>query len=104
MQLTSLAFLGPIGGGEIVLISLLVLLLFGAKKLPEFAKGAGKALGEFRKAKKEFADELQGADEVAREIREVSGDIPKLRSPAGARGLRRAKIAARNTDATMTCS
>ena len=41
-----------------ILIFLLLLLLFGAKKLPEFARGLGKSLGEFRKAKDEFDHEI----------------------------------------------
>ncbi len=47
-----------IGNQEMILIFLLLLLLFGAKKLPEFARGLGKSLGEFRKAKDEFEHEI----------------------------------------------
>src|SRR5258705_4911381 len=39
-----------LGGGEIILILALVLILFGAKKLPELAKGLGQGIFEFRKA------------------------------------------------------
>jgi TatA/E family protein of Tat protein translocase len=55
---TQLAIFGPIGSQELVLIFILILLLFGAKKLPEFARGLGKSLGEFRRAKEEFEDEI----------------------------------------------
>ncbi len=55
---SQLAFLGPVGTPELVLIFILILLLFGAKKLPEFARGLGKSLGEFRRAKEEFEDEI----------------------------------------------
>lgn len=47
------------GTMEILLILLIVLLLFGAKKLPELARGLGKSLTEFRKAKDEFDREIQ---------------------------------------------
>lgn len=50
--------LGSLGWGEIVVIFLAILLLFGAKRIPELARGLGKSLGEFRKAKEEFDHEL----------------------------------------------
>ena len=57
----SLAFLGTLGGPEIALIFLIMLLLFGAKKLPELARGMGKGMGEFKKARQEFEDEIRNA-------------------------------------------
>ena len=50
-----------LGGGEIVLILLLVLILFGAKKLPELAKGLGQGIKEFKKATRDVTDEIQHA-------------------------------------------
>src|SRR5512142_2758333 len=47
-----------LGGGEIILILALVLILFGAKKLPELAKGLGSGIKEFRKATREVTDEI----------------------------------------------
>ncbi len=49
------------GGGEIILILALVLILFGAKKLPELAKGLGKGIKEFKKATSEVTDEIHSA-------------------------------------------
>lgn len=46
-------------GGEWIIILLVVIVLFGAKKLPELARGIGKSMGEFKKAKEEFDHELQ---------------------------------------------
>lgn len=43
-----------IGGWELALIVLIVLLLFGAKRLPEIARAMGKSINEFKKAKDEF--------------------------------------------------
>ncbi len=48
-----------LGGWEIVLILAVVLILFGAKKLPELAKGLGTGIKEFKKATREVTDEVQ---------------------------------------------
>ena len=57
-----------LGQQEMLIIFLIVLLLFGAKKLPELAKGLGKSAGEFKKAKDEFNREIQqAADEAERD-------------------------------------
>jgi len=52
-----------LGGGEIILVLALVLILFGAKKLPELAKGLGQGIKEFKKATKEVTDEVSHAME-----------------------------------------
>ncbi len=54
-------FAGMLGGWEIVLILAVVLILFGAKKLPELAKGLGTGIKEFKKATREVTDELSNA-------------------------------------------
>ncbi len=48
---------GFIGPQEIIIIAILVLLLFGGKKIPELMKGLGKGMKEFKKAKTEMEDE-----------------------------------------------
>jgi sec-independent protein translocase protein TatA len=50
--------IGMPSGSEWMLIFLAVLLLFGAKKLPEFARGLGRSMGEFKKARQEFEHEI----------------------------------------------
>jgi sec-independent protein translocase protein TatA len=53
-----------LGGQELILILLIILLLFGAKKLPELARGLGKGMKEFKKAQNETEDEFNtSADE-----------------------------------------
>ena len=47
-----------LGTGEILIILFIILLLFGAKKLPELAKGLGKGVNEFKKASNEIKDEV----------------------------------------------
>ena len=50
-----------LGGWEIILILAVVLILFGAKKLPELAQGLGKGIKEFKKATREVTDEIHNA-------------------------------------------
>jgi len=49
-------FAGTLGGWEIVLIVAVVLLLFGARKLPELAKGLGQGIREFKRASRDVID------------------------------------------------
>src|SRR5215470_6544153 len=50
-----------LAGPDLIVILLIILVLFGAKKLPELARGMGQAVREFQKAKDEFNDELHKA-------------------------------------------
>jgi sec-independent protein translocase protein TatA len=52
-----------LSGGELILVLAAVLILFGAKKIPDFAKGLGQGLKEFKKASREVQDELERAGE-----------------------------------------
>ena len=60
----SLLFLGNFGAGEIIIIALIVLLLFGGKKIPELMKGIGKGV-------KSFKDGVKGIEE------DINKDEPK---------------------------
>lgn len=53
---------GSLGAGEIILIVVAILILFGAKKIPEFAKGLGKGMREFKNAVKEVEDDIKLED------------------------------------------
>ena len=53
---------GNLGGGEIILILLVVLILFGAKKIPELAQGIGKGMRELKKALNDVQDEVKNID------------------------------------------
>ncbi len=48
-----------LGAPEILLILFVILIFFGAKKIPELAKGLGTGLREFRKAAKEIQDDIE---------------------------------------------
>ena len=53
-----------IGTFEILIILFIILLLFGAKKLPELAKGLGKGIKEFKKASNEIKEEVENATDL----------------------------------------
>jgi sec-independent protein translocase protein TatA len=66
-----------LGGGEIILILALVLILFGAKKLPELAKGLGTGIKEFKKATREVTDEVtRSIDEPPPQSRLPASSVP----------------------------
>lgn len=55
----TLLFLGNIGTTELILILFVVLLLFGARKIPELARGLGKGIREFKDASREVQKEIE---------------------------------------------
>ena len=54
-------FAWGIGGTELIIILVAVLVLFGSKKIPEFARGLGQGIKEFKKASREVTDEIQNS-------------------------------------------
>ena len=59
--------LGGLGTGEVIIILIIALVLFGPNKLPELARSVGSALGEFKMAQKATEFDLSGFDELNRE-------------------------------------
>jgi sec-independent protein translocase protein TatA len=59
---TSLLAFGIPGGPELLIIFVIVIILFGAKKLPELARGLGQSIKEFKKASKE----IEGGDDTSK--------------------------------------
>jgi sec-independent protein translocase protein TatA len=59
LSLSMLLFLGNLGGTEIILIFLVVLLLFGGQKIPELMRGLGRGIREFNDAKNSVEDEIR---------------------------------------------
>ncbi len=56
---TTMSFISGLGGWEILLIILVLLIFFGAKKIPELARGLGKGIREFKDATNEIKDQLE---------------------------------------------
>ena len=52
-------FLGGIGMPELLLILFIIIIFFGAKKIPELARGLGRGIREFKDASKEIKNEIQ---------------------------------------------
>jgi sec-independent protein translocase protein TatA len=77
----TLAVLG-LGGGELVLVVVAILILFGAKRIPEFAKGLGKGISEFKKASREVTDEIERAPKNPPPAPKVTTDSPNAASTA----------------------
>ena len=59
-----LLFLGSLGGSELILIALVILLLFGGKKIPELMKGLGKGVKSFK----------DGMNEIEKDIKDVNNN------------------------------
>lgn len=57
--MSELLFLGNLGTGEIVIIAIVVLLLFGGKKIPELMKGIGKGVKNFKDGVKGLEDDIK---------------------------------------------
>lgn len=77
--MSMLASIMNLGGPDLLIILLLVLVLFGAKKLPELARGMGQAVKEFQKAKDEFSDELNKAGKTEEpSVRPAQASVPRI--------------------------
>lgn len=63
---TVMAFIGGLGGWEILLILLVLLIFFGAKKIPDLARGLGRGIREFKDATNEIRDEIEMNDDKKR--------------------------------------
>lgn len=66
-----------LGTQEILLILLIILLLFGAKKIPEIMRGLGKGIREFKQASQEAVDEISSlTEEESSDTKDAGGDKP----------------------------
>ena len=65
--MNNLLFLGNLGAGEILVIALIVLLLFGGKKIPELMKGLGKGVRSFK----------EGVNNIETDIENTTADQDK---------------------------
>ena len=63
-----LLFLGNMGGQEILIIALIILLLFGGKKIPELMRGLGKGVSQFKKGMNDIEQEINAEPKKNEEI------------------------------------
>lgn len=63
--------MGNLGMPEIILVLLVILIFFGAKKIPELAQGLGKGLREFRKAARDIQEDVE------KEVKQLDDDKDK---------------------------
>jgi len=84
-RMSMFALLPNLGGPDLIVLLLLVLVLFGAKKLPELARGMGSAIKEFQKAKDEFTDELHSAGKTDTAKSAPAATVPQIENQPAAR-------------------
>ncbi len=60
--MSNLLFLGNIGGTEIIIIAIIILLLFGGKKIPELMQGIGKGVKSFKNGMKGIEEDIENCD------------------------------------------
>lgn len=88
-------FIGGIGPTEIGIIVLIIILLFGATKVPQLARSFGQAMGEFKKARKEaeinykkFEDSVTGEEEIPKKAAaETKGEEVNIKEVASYMGI-----------------
>jgi TatA/E family protein of Tat protein translocase len=78
--------LGLPQGADWIYILVIVIVLFGADKLPKLARGLGKSLGEFKKAKEDFEKEMHSAANAAdvkpvTDQNRIGGNLPQQMTP-----------------------
>ena len=78
MDISSTLVMQIAGSEWIILILLGLILLFGTKKLPQFSRTMGRAIGEYEKAKELFRHEME---EAAESTRAAAGKFPTIISP-----------------------
>ena len=79
MELTVFLFFS-LGGGEIFIIFLFVLLFFGSKRIPEFARTLGKGMRQFRDATDEIQRDIQkGVNNVRDDVRKNMEDVKDVK-------------------------
>jgi sec-independent protein translocase protein TatA len=82
--MTTLLFIGGLGPPELLLIAGVLILLFGASKLPKLARSMGSATGEFKKGRQEVEEELEEIQEGGTETSEP--DVAPDSEPGGESG------------------
>ncbi len=66
-----------ISGPEIIIVLLVVVMLFGAKKIPELAQGLGKGMKEFKKATDDIKKEIKDETDIVDNLKDFKDDLSK---------------------------
>jgi sec-independent protein translocase protein TatA len=78
MNLSVVLFLESLGGGEVMVILLFILMFFGSEKIPGIARGLGKGIREVKDAMNGVQDELKGGlREAEKEVNKIKGDVTR---------------------------
>lgn len=76
-MLTIIAFFNRLGYGELIVIALIILLIFGGKKIPELMRGLGRGVREFKDASSKIKDEFKEGVEEKEKEKEKETDSAK---------------------------
>lgn len=74
--MSTILFIGGIGGPELLIVLFIAVFLFGANKLPKLARSSGQAIGEFQKGREEIEEDIRRSAREAKEgvSAEADGD------------------------------
>lgn len=67
-------FLGNLGTGEIIIIAIIILLLFGGRKIPELMRGLGKGVKSFKQGMNDVTDEINKPSDDKVQNNDIKGD------------------------------
>ena len=67
-------FLGNLGTGEIIIIAIIILLLFGGRKIPELMRGLGKGVKSFKQGMNDVTDEINKPSDDKAQNNDIKGD------------------------------
>ena len=67
-------FLGNLGTGEIIIIAIIILLLFGGRKIPELMRGLGKGVKSFKQGMNDVTDEINKPSDGKAQNNDIKGD------------------------------
>ena len=67
-------FLGNLGTGEIIIIAIIILLLFGGRKIPELMRGLGKGVKSFKQGMNDVTDEINKPSDGKAQTNDIKGD------------------------------
>ena len=79
---TPLSFIQNLNSPEIIMIAAVILLFFGAKRLPELCRSVGKSMGEFKRAKADIESDIRSAMDTESDTVRSPAKKPKTSEPS----------------------